>query len=73
MGKGRKGDRRTKSHGLYGNVVGSRPWSQRRVVIGLYFGGEMALRDRCKLLCDLSGRERKREKEQKTSFLKKGT
>lgn len=35
--------------------------------------GEMALRGRCKLLCDLSGRERKREKEQKTSFLKKGT
>lgn len=43
------------------------------MVIGLYFGGEMALRSRCKLLYDLSGRERKREKEQRTSFLKKGT
>lgn len=39
----------------------------------LFWGGKMALRGRCKRLCDLSGRERKREKEQKTSFLKKGT
>lgn len=53
-GQGKEGDRRTKPHSLYGNVVGSRPWSQR-VVIGLYFGGEMALRGRCKLLCDRQG------------------
>lgn len=49
------------------------PWSQRKIVIGFYSWGEMALRGRCKLLCDLSGRERKREEEQKTSFLKKET
>lgn len=70
-GQGKEGDRQTKPHGPYGNVVGSRPWSQRRVVIGLYFGGEMALRGRCKLLCDRQG-GKEEGKEQKRSFLKKG-
>lgn len=35
------------------------------------FLGSDALRGRCKLLRDPSGRERRREKEQKTSFLRK--
>lgn len=60
-----------KPHGLYGNIVGSGPWSQRRVVIGLYSWGAMAPHGRCKLLRGPSGRERRREKEQKTRFLRK--
>lgn len=71
-GQGKEGDRRTKPHGLYGHIVGSRPYSQRRVVIGLYLGE----RRRCVVDADCyvtcqGGRGG--GKEQKTSFLKKGT
>lgn len=66
-GQGKDGDRRTKPHGLYGNVVGSRPWSQRRVVIGLYFGE----RWRCVVdaNCYVTVREgRRRERSRKRVF-----
>lgn len=73
--EGRKtGPRRTKKkpHGLYGNIVGSGPWSQRRVVIGLYSWGAM----RCVVdaNCYVTHGEGKEEgKGAENEFSKKGT